>query len=444
MLFAVAGSLALVATKAIKANCPVLGNRENMSLWYQPVTISSPLPNLGCPRTITYFNNINDLAAEKTAVKRLRDATEGAEVYRYVQMYYLPENRPMMGIDIGNNLDMAFCKSGNTPSYDTAIKTGPVHWYFLDNNEQEVYNATRAYFKQVKQAGYRGIFLDLGRIAMNDNFWAKKSTCTQQPVVASNTSADAYAKIITLAKSMGLKVIANIGAPDGIIKVRPDPRDSDCVNSKWASCNTLNDVVDSADYILDEGTSNKADDSTWLNSMVTLTREEHFTRGSAKVIALGAYRGPADELVNRHIQYQWGIMKLFPVHAAFGAGIDRCGETATQPMPADCNRGGIVPPELINTQLGTSPLDPAPLKYACDADGWHCIYARRYYKGLVLVNNSSSQKVSGTVRFFDDGSCRYTSVQPSGNEVAGKTCVTGLNRSLPPFSAEIFIYSKTL
>jgi hypothetical protein len=412
----------------------------NVAFWYQPITASTDLTRLGHPRVVVHFSPTNRPEAERLAVDRIHEATGGA-AYRYVQLYYLPVRGRLMDLRIGRHREWGFCSSGSTPVYDTSVKVGPDRWMLVDTNERSLVDAFRRYLLLVKSWGWDGIFLDLAHRALTQGVWDQVSTCTHHPVVAGRTSADAYAALVPLARSLGLQVMVNAGPPaDPGMPMRPNPRDAACRAGDWDRCSTIDDVARSANWILHEGASDWSDDRFWRNDVQALASDEAYERhhDGARVVALGVYRGPAADAAS-HIAYQWAVMQLYAVPAAFGTGVDRCGIAATATIDTACNRGGLVPTALEDAALGP-PLDPAPLTRSCAGDGWHCVWIRRYRDGMVLVNDTAGALRTGPVAVGDERTCRPVRDLVTGGTVPGGTCARSIDLRLAPFSARIPSY----
>jgi hypothetical protein len=335
----------------------------------------------------------------------------------------------------------AFCQSGSTPAYDTSVKSGRVHWTFVDANDRGVVDAFRAYLLRVKSWGWDGIFLDLAHRAFTQDFWDRSSTCARDPVVPGRASADAYAALVPLARSLGLQVMVNGGAPaDPAMPMRPDPTDPACRAGIWSRCRGLHDVTENATWILQEGASNFGDDTAWRTDTQALASDEAYAEhpDGARVAALGVYRG-RDAGQAEHILYQWAVMKLYDVPAGFGTGVARCGVPATEPIASACNQGGLAPARLVDTVLG-EPLDPAPAAHDCASDGWHCVWIRRYQDGIVMVNNTPATRNTGQIPLTEDGSCRVPVDAATGAPYEGGACTSGVDVNLGPFRAQILRY----
>jgi hypothetical protein len=411
---------------------------DNVAFWYQPITPATDLAPLGHPKVLVHFSRTNQPAAERLAVERIHAMT-GAAAYRYVQLYYLPVRSQLMDMRIARHPDWGFCQSGSTPSYDTSVKPAD-RWMFVDVNNRSVITAFRAYLLRVKSWGWDGIFLDLAHRALTQNFWDRTSTCARDPIVSGRVSADAYAALVPLARSLGLQVMVNAGAPaDPTSPMRPDPADPACRTADWPDCHQRPDIAETATWILHETASNWPDDTHWLADAHALATDEAFAhRGEARVAALGVYRGDDDGSAD-HILYQWAVMKLYDVPAAFGTGVDRCGISQEVPIDTACNRGGLAPAALVDTMLGP-PLGPSPLSQSCAPDGWHCIWARRYQDGMVVLNNTPHPLAARRLTVADDGACRTVSDATTGVRYDGGSCTSSISVGLGGFRAEVLRY----
>jgi hypothetical protein len=413
---------------------------DNVAFWYQPITASTDLGRLGHPRVLVQFSPSNRAANERLAVNRIHAGTGGA-AYRYVQLYYLPVHRRMMNISMAGHPDWAFCQTGHLPAYDTSVKTGRERWMFVDANNRGVVDAFRAYLLRVKSWGWDGIFLDLAHRAFTEGFWDRTSTCATNPVVPGRVSADAYAALVPLARSLGLQVMVNGGAPaDPALPMRPDPGNAACRAALWSRCRGLDDVVRNATWILHEGASNWSDDTAWLAQIRALATDEVYSRNAAgaRVAAFGVYRGPGVDQP-AHVVYQWAVMKLYDIPAGFGTGVGRCGVPAQLPIESACNQGAIAPPALVDARLGP-PLDASPAARACAADGWHCVWLRRYQDGLVVVNNTASARTTGPIELTADHSCRTVADAVTGARRARGACTPTMDVTLAPYRAQVLGY----
>jgi len=414
--------------------------RENISFWYQRIHQHTDLTALGHPQVVVHYDPSTQAGRERLAVDRIHAAT-GAAAYRYVQMYYLPAVRRSMGVRMGRHPDWAFCSAGTAPATDTAIKPAADRWLLVDVNERPVIATFRHLLSKFKAAGWDGIFLDLAHRAFTQQAWDRASSCEHHPIVAGRPSADAYAALIPLARSMGLQVMVNEGAPSGVPSpLRPDPADPACRAAVWSRCHGLDDVARAATWILHEGSSNWPDDTQWQADLAGLTQDEQANRrpGRARVVAFGAYRGAAADQLE-HTVYQWGVMKLAAVPAAFGTGTDRCGATSIGPTTPDCNRGGLAPTALVDLTLG-SPLDAGPLRRDCAPDGWHCLWLRRYRDGLVAVDNTVGPTHADDVALTSDGRCVFVADAVT-NAAIGGGCISHIDLALAGDRAQVLRYA---
>jgi hypothetical protein len=313
----------------------------------------------------------------------------------------------------------------------------------VDANERPVVAAYRALLMRIRRWGWDGIFLDLAHRAFTQDVWDRASTCEHDPVVPGRPSADAYAALVPIARSMGLQVMVNAGAPSGVpTPLRPDPGDPACRAADWAHCRGLDDVARAATWILHEGSSNQPADATWSADTAALTADELANRrpGHATIVGFGAYRGDTASRID-HTAYQWSLMKLYAVPAAFGTGTDRCGTPPGLPMDPECNRGGIAPAALVDTTLGP-PLDPAPLARSCRPDGWHCLWIRRYRDGLVALDNTPGPLTASHVAIATGPGCATVTDVLTGATEGGGGCVSTVDITLAGFRAQVLSYTK--
>ncbi len=417
-----------------------LATPENFAFWYQPITPTTDLTSLGHPRVVVHFDPTNAAATERLAVNRIHAQT-GAAAYRYVQLYYLPARRRLMSMRIGRHPRSAFCTSGSTPAYDSVVKPTSERWMFVDANERSVVTSFKRFLARVKSWGWNGIFLDLAHRAFTQDFWDRSSTCEHDPVVPGRASADAYAALVPIARSMGLQVMVNAGAPSGVpLPLRPDPADPACRAARWPDCRGLDDVARSATWILHEGASNEWTGRHWNATVRALAADEAASKRSdrAPTVAMGVYRGPAADRV-AHTVFQWAMMKLFDLPAAFGTGTDRCGDPPNVPLDPACNRGGIAPAALVDSTLGP-PIDQAPLTRACEPGRTRCLWIRRYRDAMVVVNNASESLTVDHLALADAPGCRTVSDVMTGTPYAAGHCVSTIAVNIPALHAAVLRY----
>ncbi len=434
-LFALVGSIFIYKSFAVTANnvsnnCPSLSTRENTVFWYQPIK-DGDIVKFGCPKVIV--GNWNWTQDDIAHVK----AATGADVYSYLEMFWLPASGQFDGIDYSNVPGWQFCNNGNTPMIGDYSGSAHPNWYYVDLNSQKVIDTFKTYASNQKTKGFDGIFLDTGGQAMvYGQIWSKKSTCTQDPINTSRTAGDSFASLPISLAQLGMGSFVNIGiAPDlNVPKFRPDPTRSDCIAS-LPTCVPLNDIMQNANYVLNENVMNNYNDADWPHLIDVLYSDQNVplnpARSKAKVVTMGRYFGPEDSTKPAHILYQWASMKLLNVSVNFGTGDDGVGG----------NRHGIAPTGLTNTQLGT-PLSNWGMPGKLLTDGVHGIWYRRYSNGIIVLNNSSVTRITGVIPIFDDGSCRYLNSQPTNQAIGGAICNKTINRSLKPYTAEVITYSK--
>lgn len=440
---AAAGALTATAVVALAATAPRTTTppagaappaRENVAFWYQPIHAHTDLRPLGHPAVVVHFDPRVRARTEQLAAARIHQATGGA-AYRYVQLYYLPAGRRSLGLRVGRHPHWAFCTSGATPATDTVDKPAAERWTLVDANERAVVTAFRAELARLRAWGWDGIFLDLAHRAFTEGTWDTTSTCPHRPVVPGRTEADAYAALVGIARSAGLQVMVNAGAPTGLpVPLRPDPADPACRAGDWPRCHGLDDVARAATWILHEGASNQSDDTDWSTDVAALAADEVADRRptGARVVAFGAYRGDGVDPGPATV-FQWAVMKLFAVPAALGTGTDRCGTPIGAPTDPGCNRGALAPAALVDTRLGP-PLDPAPLRRDCAPDGAHCLWVRRYRDGLVALDNGTRPVRAAGIPVTADGGCVRLVDAVTG--AAGR-CVTTVDLTLEPDRAVV-------
>ncbi|MGZ6004746.1 MAG: hypothetical protein ACXWLH_01200 [Candidatus Saccharimonadales bacterium] len=413
------------------ANCPALATRENAVFWYQNID-DNDITKFGCPRVLV--GNYDWSAQNLADIKQVT----GTQTFSYLEMYWFPASGKFDGLDLSTVTGWQFCNSSNAPLLGNFSGSAHPDWYYVDLNSKAVINSYKAYLLAQKAKGFDGVFLDTGGQAMvYGKIWNKKSTCTKDPIDSSWTAADGFSKLINAAHSVGMKAFVNVGvSPDlNVPKLRPNPNSAACVSS-LASCVPYDDVMRNADYVLNEGVANSFDASGWQYTIDQLYSDQNTplnpARSHAVVVAMGRYGGPDDSTKDDHILYQWSTMKLYDVMVDFGTGDDNGGG----------NRHGIAPAALTNVRLG-DPLKMWGKPGYIGSDKVNGIWYRRYKNGLVLVNNTSTVRVSGSIPIFDDGTCKYLRTQPSNRLIASGRCVKAVNRSLKPFSAEVLTYSDS-
>lgn len=146
-----------------------------------------------------------DSAAEDAEAVARVHALNG-RVFRYVQFYWSPLNRPYQSIDIAARPDWQLCFTGATPATDDTVHT--TTWAYLDMNERAARNEYTRYLRSLTALGYDGVFIDMGGTALHDQ---RRSTCTSDPVVPGRTIAESYLGIMRQARSVGLAVYLNAG-----------------------------------------------------------------------------------------------------------------------------------------------------------------------------------------------------------------------------------------
>ncbi len=445
-LVAVLGAMAVTATVAVEATAPratippagaAPPARENVAFWYEPVHARTDLGALGHPAVVVHFDPRVRARTEQLAAARIH-ATTGAAAYRYVQLYYLPATRRSLGIRVARHPRWAFCSTGTTPATDTVDKPAAARWTLVDANERSVVAAFRVELARLRAWGWDGVFLDLAHRAFTETTWDTTSTCAHRPIVPGRTEADAYAALVGIARSSGLQVMVNAGAPTGLpAPLRPDPADPACRAGDWSRCHGLDDVARTATWILHEGASNRPDATDWSTDVAALRADEVADRRptGARVVAFGAYRGDGVDPLPA-IVFQWAVMKLFAVPSALGTGTNRCGAPIGSPTAPDCNRGGLAPVALVDTRLG-APLDPAPLRRGCAPDGARCLWIRRYQGGIVALDNGPRPVHADAVPVGAGGACETLTDVVTGGAVAGGRCLTTVALDLAPDRAVV-------
>jgi hypothetical protein len=138
-----------------------------------------------------------------------------------------------------------------------------------------------------------------------------------------------------------------------------------------------------------------------------------------------------------NVYFQWARVKLFDFPLAVNTGDDGCPGASADGV---CNRQASYP-ELASARLGP-PLDHEPVPFACSAGSKvHCLWVRRYERGMALVNVSPDTKATGPLALEVDG-CRHVQDLFTKASVGGGTCVQKVELELAPWSGRPLLYAE--
>lgn len=415
---------------------------RNVSFIYDRASSLAPgvdLSNLGHPAVVVSGRPTDEAAAVAAIHAR------GARAFRYVQFYWVPDDKPLEGIDLRLHPDWAFCESGDKPSLGRVTDAGTRHWYFLDTNEAPVRARIHTVLASLRAAGWDGVMFDRGEAATQyavdaagTQLWAKESTCTGRPYRAGLRFADSYVRMLALAHTVGLQTMLNTGksAFDPIAPMRPDPRDAACRTHDWAHCHHLLDAWPALDLVLNESAT-QLEDRRWERTFTGNSRAEHDATYGHRTVALitSANLGGVANQTRANVFYAWSRIKLFDLPVAINTGDGGCAPGSTI-----CNHFGHYA-ELVDTLFGP-PLATMPVSQACTVGSKiRCVWLRRYTRGMDVVNaQPSAQTVSiklGTA------TCRYVLNVNSKRPLMGNTCVSTVRLSMPAWSGRPLKYSRT-
>jgi hypothetical protein len=372
----------------------------------------------------------------------------GAKAYRYVQFYWAPHDADYEGINLQQHPEWAFCRSGATKSLGRTTEGGAEKWYFIDANEK----AVRAQFKTIlagfKADGWDGVMFDRGEAATQyaenmagHSVWDQKSTCTSSPYQRGARFADAYVNMLGLAHQVQLQAMMNNGKSpfDPVTPMRPNPANAACQASKWAKCKFLSDAWSNLDLVLNE-TAVSPKDVNWAREFTGNQRSERNSAHARRTVALitTGSLGGASHQTKANVYYAWSRIKLFDVATAVNTGDGGC---PTGSKSGVCNRHGVYP-ELVDTLFG-APQTTAPVSQGCvSRSKIHCVWTRRYTKGVNVLNASSTPR-SGAKVTLGFATCRYVYDVYAQAPMAGNKCVKSVAVKLPAWSGRPLKYSKT-
>lgn len=427
----IAATPASIATDRVNSAQPSSAP-EGVAFFYQRIPLTDLVHRIGRAR-IVVAGPQNSSAAEAAAIK-----ATGAKAYRYVQTYWYPATRALGGLNIGEHADYAFCREGSTPAVG---RTDALHtpWWFLDMNEQAVQEDLKLRLAALRRKGWDGVFFDRGYAALtgiddaNYDVWNRVSSCTEHPVRPQATFADSYVSIVQSAHDTGLETMFNYGVSpfDSATPLRPNPRDTACVQRDWSHCARLDDAWTPTNWILDEAPAHQHDE-LWLRDQLANQANEQDRAHGGQVVGLltGAVLQGGDRDV---AYYEWARARLYSFPVGINTGDLPCPNTNTP-----CNRHGLYP-ELTSVTLG-QPVDPAPVSDGCNPSApAQCLWTRHYERGVVVVNTTPQPK-SASVTLGVAG-CRYLLDVRTGQVVEGGRCVTRATIQLGPWSGGPIQYS---
>jgi hypothetical protein len=373
----------------------------------------------------------------------------GALAYRYVQFFWAPDNTGYEGIDLTENPDWAFCRSGSQPVRGRTTDSGSVDWHFIDANERAVRLRLRQLLTELRETGWDGVMFDRGQAATQyaqdaagRDVWHVRSSCTEDPYVRGARFADAYVAMLRLAKAVGLRSIMNNGASpfQQPVRMRPDPDDADCRARRWASCRFLDDVWGAVDLVLSE-TATALGVDRWDRHFAANRLNERHDRYRNRVLNLvtTANLGGEARQNRRNVFYAWSRIKLFNLPVAVNTGTGGCGPDGS--TSGVCNRYGVYP-ELVDTVFGV-PLSTRPARARCADGGRHrirCVWTRTYARGMNVVN-VRGESVHDVRLQTGLSTCRYVYDVFRREPVAGGRCVRAFTLDLGAWRGRPLRYS---
>ncbi len=413
-IFAVVGGSVILLAQALNNNKLQLSS-ANAALYFHlikdtPEWEKNSLPLIGKPRlVITRAQGTED--AERFAIKKIHET--GGLAYRYLQYFWFPDNKadPDTGLNISQNPDWIYCRQGNTPLF--GVRFEGVKSYFLDLNERAARDNMIAFYKKIKDWGYDGVFVDIGRGARSGRtdypladqlIPGEPSTCTKDPIVANRSFADSYIETITQAKALGLKTILNY--------------DRAHVPGKKLPANWYNYL----DWTLDESVNNS--NIPWQEIYDSNRYAELDGQGKTiQLIKEDIKDANGKPITNKDdVYFRSSRARLF-----------------SSPIAVNSLNSRLYP-ELTSATLN-GPFVAGPFTISCDdtATG-QCLWARRYSGGLVIVNNTNQNKSTKNI-WLGTQSCRTVKNLYSGQLLDGGACITSLDLSIPAKSGRIFLYN---
>jgi hypothetical protein len=419
------------------------GGVSNVTFYYGGGTdlrVGSDLSALGHPSVVVTTPRGPSDQAAVAAIHSMH-----AKAYRYVQFYWAPGDADYEGIDLQDHPEWAFCGPGGRKLLGRKTNGGASSWYFLDDNEKAVRARLRTLLAQYKAQGWDGVMFDRGEAATQyakdiagHPVWDQRSTCTSDPYKVGARFADAYVSMLGLAHAAGLQTMMNNGRSpfDQVTPMRPDPANVSCQRALWSKCHFLSDIWSKVDLILNEKATYPKDE-LWQRTFAANQRSEQSPAYGHRTIGLitTASLGGARNQTRSNVYYAWSRIKLFDLAVSVNTGDGGCPSAAAD---AVCNQFGTYP-ELVDTAFGR-PVDTRPAAQGCvRRSKIHCVWVRRYAKGMNLVNASATARTVTTGTSLS--SCRYLFDVYNQKPLAGGKCVKSLSIRLPAWSGRPVTYS---
>jgi hypothetical protein len=374
---------------------------EPVAFVYQQVTSASQLSRIGSASAVVLSQQLDPTVAV-AAVHSVGD-----RAYLYSEAYWFPAGKTYEGLDIGQNMQWAFCQSGSTPLPGRVDSSGHT-WYYLDGNELAARDWWRNYLLSLKSEGWDGIMMDRGQAALHTTMSKLVSSCTGDPVTAGTTFGQSYLALAKLATAVGLKLIFNYGGspatfnyPTSGISAFLDENPTHQNDYHFADDLTNNQMTENAgmavDYLISEADTGY--DTSW-NSVV----------------------------------FAYAKVRLFPGPIYIGTGWNAC-DGRVVPL---CNRFGTYP-SLTAAQFG-APLASQPGHRDCVAgSSVDCVWTRRYNRGMSVANVSPQTLRLTLTLAKGKARCDVKNLW-RGNVVQSGACITKVSVNLPPWSGRLFTY----
>jgi hypothetical protein len=393
-------ALLLLAALCIPASAQATGVRAGNWVWYYQQVQPTDAAKFVGARAVVVASQKDDAAAiaEIHAVRAL--------AFHYVNAYWYPAGRAYQGLDIGQNVDFAFCDSGSDPLLGRTVDG--FSWYYVDLNERGMFDSLVSYLDSLRAAGYDGVFFDLGTLALSSGAMpAKVSTCTSDPVVPIASFADSYAEVVKVAAAMGLRVTINYTTSQPL---------------RW----DIAAIVDRTLYETPPDTTLGAFDQSFARRRA----EEAAGDGGAPRFVEEIKTITLNDRWSAF--FEWAAGALWNIDLTINTGDDACAGSNPATL---CTRYGTFP-ELTSVRRG-SPLDAYPSSYRCEAGSTdRCLWLRRWRYALVVVNTTTAP-IRITIR-SGHRKCRvFTDVWRSRVLHRG-ACTGGLTVTVPALSGRVY------
>ena len=381
---------------------------ENWVLYHQQVAPSDGLLFAGARAIIVSSQR------SETGTTRLIHA-EGAAAYHYLNVYRLPLGHSYAGIDLAQHPDWQFCGPDGVPKQGRAaaraITARQMTWAYPDLNERGMHDAIIAYLRALKEDGYDGVFFDRGTAALGVGAMPNQvSSCTSDPVAPGATFADAYARVLTDAGAMGLRVVLNYDT-----RVAPPLR---------------TDVAGVATRILLQ-TAPHARAQEIAESFARRRAEEAAASGGAPRYLEEVKTDRAGD--RRAAFFEWAKAALWRVDIAINSGNDGCAGTGLHGVR--CWRYGTFP-QLTRVARGAA-LTGAPRGISCRVGHpYRCLWVRTW-RHVVVAVNETAYPISMTLN-LRHATCRVVRNLWSRRLVHHGACVRTLTTHVPAYSGRVF------